>query len=419
MKRILIIDAAELIRNFLKSKLEELGFDTDTAQNGLEGSMKMRSYEPDLVIMDYYLSRMSAVELLQQKAGDPNLRDIPVLFASNKISRQVIIELSKYGIRKFITKPIKIDSLTKAISELLDIKIELDSTPCIIDANYNEEVLFIEVARGLNNEKIELLRYRLQELIKLYHIELPKVLLLLSGLEVGEGDSLKLRALIDGIVSSTQVQLRNFKILTSSPVVADFVSRRSDISAIAVVSSMAEAMDGLLGDRVGGYKDKEGNLHDDFLRVGGNRDSGDDSFNLHFQSEHDANTFSFDSMASALKLAVVDDDFVIQELMKNAFAETELQVDTFSDGREFIESPGMSEYDLVFLDLLMPEMDGFSVLSTLNSRGISLPIIVLSAVNKREIVVQALQMGVKSYLVKPIQPDLVFKKAIEIFKLNF
>jgi response regulator RpfG family c-di-GMP phosphodiesterase len=156
--------------------------------------------------MDYYLSRMSATELLQMKSSEPNIRDIPVLFASGKISRQVILELGQFGIRKFITKPIKIDSLAKAISELLDIRIELDNTPCIIDANYNEEILFIEVARGLNNEKIEMLRYRLRELMKLYHIEIPRILLMLSGLEITEADSLKLRTLIDG---NSQCHWRN------------------------------------------------------------------------------------------------------------------------------------------------------------------------------------------------------------------
>jgi CheY-like chemotaxis protein len=419
VKKILIIDEADLIRSFLVTKLGELGFETEEAQNGLDGLMKIRNFDPDLVIMDYYLSRMSAAELLEKKAAEPNIRDIPVLFASGKISRQVILELSRYGIRKFITKPIKIDSLVKAISELLDIRIELDNTPCIIDANYNEEILFIEVARGLNNEKIELLRYRLQELIKLYHIEIPRVLLMLTGLEITEADSLKLPTLIDGIVSSTGVMHRNFKILTAEEVVKNFVQSRSDISSIEVLGSMPEAMEKLLGSRAGGYSDEHGNIHEDFLRVGEAGKDNDDGINLRFQSESDANTFSFEAMASSLKMAIVDDDFVIRELIKTAFSHTGLSIETFSDGDEFVRSEHLSEFDLVFLDLLMPSMDGFQVLQTLEAHGVKLPIIVLSAVNKRETVVEALQKGVKSYLVKPIQPDMVYKKALEIFQLNF
>lgn len=419
MKKILIIDDSRMIREFLNRKLEEFGFETDQASNGLEGYTKLRSYEPDLIIMDYYLSRMGAVEFLTKKAGDPNSKNTPVLFASAKISREVILELSKFGIKKFITKPIKIDSLAKSVSELLNVKIELDNTPCIIDANYNEEILFIEVARGLNSEKIEMLRYRLQELIKLYSIQIPRVLLMMSGIEISEGDSLKLRSLIDGIISATDLKLHNFKILTNNDLVKKFVSSRSDIASVEVFSSMPDAMDALLGDKAGGYKDKNGNVHDDFLRVGRGVEESSDGINLRFQSEQNDTQVNFDAIASGLKMAVVDDDPVIQELISMAFSKTQLDVQTFSNGEEFINSQDIESFDMVFLDLLMPRMDGFSVLTALKSRGIQLPIIVLSAVNKRETVIQALQMGVKSYLVKPIQPDMVFKKALEIFQMNF
>jgi DNA-binding response OmpR family regulator len=47
------------------------------------------------------------------------------------------------------------------------------------------------------------------------------------------------------------------------------------------------------------------------------------------------------------------------------------------------------------------------------------PVIVLSAVTQRESVIRAFQMGVKSYLIKPLKPDDIFKKSLEILKANF
>jgi CheY-like chemotaxis protein len=44
VKKILIIDEAELIRSFLVNKLGEMGFETEEAQNGLDGLMKIRSF---------------------------------------------------------------------------------------------------------------------------------------------------------------------------------------------------------------------------------------------------------------------------------------------------------------------------------------------------------------------------------------
>jgi DNA-binding response OmpR family regulator len=54
---------------------------------------------------------------------------------------------------------------------------------------------------------------------------------------------------------------------------------------------------------------------------------------------------------------------------------------------------------------MMPEMNGFQVLEQVNARGGETPpIIVLSALSKRETVIDALKYGVKSYIIKPLKP---------------
>jgi DNA-binding response OmpR family regulator len=68
---------------------------------------------------------------------------------------------------------------------------------------------------------------------------------------------------------------------------------------------------------------------------------------------------------------------------------------------------------------MMPKVDGFSVLNFHRTRNISVPVIVLSAVTQRDTVIRAFQMGIKSYLTKPLKPDAIFKKAIEILEPNF
>jgi DNA-binding response OmpR family regulator len=120
-----------------------------------------------------------------------------------------------------------------------------------------------------------------------------------------------------------------------------------------------------------------------------------------------------------LRIAAVDDDFVIQELIKNTFQKIGALIKTYSDGSEYLEDLGKEDFDLVFLDLIMPNVDGFAVLNELQNRGLRPTIIVLSAVTQRDTVVKAFQMGIKSYLVKPLKPDDIFKKSMEILKPNF
>jgi DNA-binding response OmpR family regulator len=67
----------------------------------------------------------------------------------------------------------------------------------------------------------------------------------------------------------------------------------------------------------------------------------------------------------------------------------------------------------------MPNVDGFEVLKALQAREISYPVIVLSAINQRETMIKAVQMGVKSYLVKPLRPEDILIKAIETLKPNY
>jgi len=102
----------------------------------------------------------------------------------------------------------------------------------------------------------------------------------------------------------------------------------------------------------------------------------------------------------------VDDDFVIQELVRNTFETLGAQVRIFSDGEEYLKVAGTEELDLVLLDLMMPKVDGFTVLQELRARDIDQTVIVLSAVTQREAVVKAFQGGIKSYLVKPLNPRI-------------
>ncbi len=95
------------------------------------------------------------------------------------------------------------------------------------------------------------------------------------------------------------------------------------------------------------------------------------------------------------------------------------EVLVYSDGKEFIDAIETEKFDLVFLDLLMPVKDGFEVLKELKHRDIRMPVIVLSAVTQRDTVIRAFQMGIKSYLTKPLKPEDFLVKSMEILRTDF
>jgi DNA-binding response OmpR family regulator len=75
--------------------------------------------------------------------------------------------------------------------------------------------------------------------------------------------------------------------------------------------------------------------------------------------------------------------------------------------------------DLIFLDLMMPQKNGFEVLEALRERDDNIPVIILSALSRKETVLKAMSYGIKSYLIKPLKPEEVFSKAVEVFESNF
>ena len=416
MKKILVIDESPLFRDFLAKKLSEYGFDVSVAVNGLDGSVKVRQLTPDLVIMDYYLSRSSSLEVLEKLRQDPNTASIPVIMASAKIDRDKLLQVARYNVKKFFTKPIRIDALLNTVAELLGVQVEMDNTPCIIEAHVNDEIVFVEVAQGLNKEKIELLRYKIKELLDLYDLSVVKVLVMMSNVDITSDDSIKLGTLLNTILQYAKP--RNVRILTNSDFVASYVAGREEMSEVGVTKSLETAMDGLLGRKTGTYLDPSQKVvQQEFLQVKAPKKEQKESFDMKFDGEKA--TFDLHDIDENLTIAVVDDDLVIQELIKTAFSDTGFAINVYENGRTFIDDPESTSADLIFLDLMMPEMNGFEVLKELNTKTTQLPIIVLSALSQRETVVRALKLGVKSYMIKPLKPSAVRKKATEILKLSF
>lgn len=418
MKKILVIDESSLFRKFLKQKLTTFGFEVVVATNGLDGSAKLRTELPDLVIMDYFLSRTTSIDLLQKKKSDPNTQAIPVIMASPKIDRETIVQVAAYNVKKFFTKPVKIDAMVKSISEILGVTLEIDNTPSIIEAHFNDEILFVEVAQGLNTEKIELLKYKISELIELYEVKNPKVLLIMSSIDVSADDSIKISALLSSIMEHTNARPKEVKILTNSEYMRSFVEARKDYAGIEVTNNLEQAMDGLMGRRAGSYMDKQSKtVQQEFLTATAPKKEKAESIEIKFQD--DRPSFDLSDMGDEVKLAVVDDDFVIRELVKTVFMDTKFPISEFENGKQFIDSGKANDFDLVFLDLMMPEMDGFTVLAELKKQGSRPPIIVLSALSQKETVVKALKSGITSYLIKPLKPEAILNKAREVLKTNF
>jgi CheY-like chemotaxis protein len=449
MKNVLIIDESPLLREYLKTKLLENEGEVavETAGGSKEAAAKMRIAYPDLILLDYPLGNQTYMEVLQEMKLNPNTDKVPVILLARKIDQQKIIDLLPFGVKKVFTKPLKVDTLFKTISEFLGIKYTIDKSPGIVDVHVNDEILFIELAQGLNNDKLEMLYYKVRELLGLYETQIPRMIIMLSDLNLNEDMGItgiseikKLEKLLLLLLKASNAKRRILQVLTKDAHIRQFIAGQKNLAEFRVVGTLQEAMDLFYAgektaaatakapaDKAGDDADAEV-LHDIADQAASGRtilqadepriESAlllrfDKDFKKHLTTE------ALREAVRNLRIGAVDDDGIILELIRGTFETVGASVKTYSNGADFLKEPDKDKFDLVFMDILMPELDGFTILRQLQGIHYQTPVIVMSALNKQEMVIKAFQMGVKSYLFKPLNPDEVFNKTLEVLKPNF
>jgi len=102
-----------------------------------------------------------------------------------------------------------------------------------------------------------------------------------------------------------------------------------------------------------------------------------------------------------MRVLVVEDEQKINRTVCQALREESYAVDPAYDGDEAEALAEINDYDLIILDIMLPKKDGLQVCTTLRSRGLATPILLLTAKDDYEDRVQGLDSGADDYLVKP------------------
>jgi class 3 adenylate cyclase/signal transduction histidine kinase len=109
------------------------------------------------------------------------------------------------------------------------------------------------------------------------------------------------------------------------------------------------------------------------------------------------------------RILVVDDNELNRDMLSRRLERLGHTVSHAVNGRQALELIRRETYDLILLDVVMPEMNGYEVLDELKADAAlrALPVIVLSASNQNEDVIQCIEMGADDYLLKPFDPVLL------------
>jgi two-component system OmpR family response regulator len=102
-----------------------------------------------------------------------------------------------------------------------------------------------------------------------------------------------------------------------------------------------------------------------------------------------------------VRLLVVEDERDLAQTLRRALEEEEFAVDLAENGEEALYKIREMSYDAVVLDLMLPHLDGWSVLRTARADGIRTPVLLLTARDMIEDRVRGLNLGADDYLTKP------------------
>jgi DNA-binding NtrC family response regulator len=116
------------------------------------------------------------------------------------------------------------------------------------------------------------------------------------------------------------------------------------------------------------------------------------------------------------RILVVDDEEIVLQSCRRALGDGERVVDTAASGAEALKRIEEGRYDVVLLDIMMPDIDGLQVLQRVKESHPDIEVIMVTGLSQIETAVRAMKLGAFDYLPKPFDPDelaLVVDRAVE------
>lgn len=125
-------------------------------------------------------------------------------------------------------------------------------------------------------------------------------------------------------------------------------------------------------------------------------------------------------MAEGFKILITDDDSAMRELLAEAAGGWGYTASVANNGEEAVRRLRMEKYDIVITDLMMPGMDGITLLMKIKELDPSILVIIITGYSTIETAVKAIENGAYDYIAKPFRLDelmIVLKKASERLRL--
>ncbi|OGG47526.1 hypothetical protein A2671_02055 [Candidatus Kaiserbacteria bacterium RIFCSPHIGHO2_01_FULL_49_13] len=121
--KVLVVEDEEILLTALKEELENGGYDVVGAVDGEDGLAKVKSFKPELVLLDLVMPKMDGMEMLRKLKEDSEIRDTPVVILTNLSDYERISEALSLGAMDYLVKAnYKLEDLLEKVKTVISRK---------------------------------------------------------------------------------------------------------------------------------------------------------------------------------------------------------------------------------------------------------------------------------------------------------
>ena len=374
---ILLIDDDALFAQALLEINRKLGYKTLHAATGEQGLELAKQYHPKGILLDLGLPDMDGIDVLNKLKTQHNLADIPVYVVSAREKDAVLIE---QGIIGYLQKPVNIQQISDAEAELLAF-IEKSDVQTILVLE-NGSITIKQLNQLIANPNITLLKITTDQDITKLSLK-PSCCLAIIDLDAA---SIEWSLQLANVLKIKNPKM-NFVFLGQSNLTDEDQARIRHYSDSIIIKApqseqrLLKNIERFLTKTT--YSQQKVNLHESGQRLIG------------------------------WNILVVDDDTRNLFVITSALEKEGAKVSGVLNGKKALEFLEKNKVNMIFMDIMMPEMDGFETIKTIrNTAELSnLPIVALTAKALSSDREKALAVGADDYLAKPVEYEILINTA--------
>lgn len=393
MKKVLIIEDDQIVANIYRNKLSVEGFQVEVALDGESGLATARQFVPDAVLLDLMLPKINGIEVMRELRADPVFAQTPFIVFSNTYLTNIVQDAWKAGATKCLSKAScspkhVIDAIRASISASGPANTAAASAKPAAAADAPNTTATGGTTTAPDDDAFQ------TDLRRELLTSLPATITTLRGLH-------------QGLVKATDDTARTKQALELYRLVHGLTGN-AGLAGLLLIGQFADAFEALLKE----LQEKPKNINASTLRTVA---SGIDFLNV----LRERGTSPESQEAPAAQIMVVDDEAISRRAVAHALEKARLKSVNIEDALTAFQTLNDRRFDLIFLDVDMPNMNGFELCAKLRAMPAykTTPVIFVTSLNDFESRASSTMSGGNDFIAKPfLFVELAVKALIYVLR---